>query len=471
MWAASLPYPPSLLPINTLWQLKPRLLAPSLNPTKPLPFGFHTSLRNVQVFAEKKSPPSSTESETENPIPFPPPSCPPLDNANVSSKEYREGIDLGWLPAFPHVILASMSNFIFGYHIGVMNGPIVSIARELGFEGNTLLEGLVVSPTRYRGSLGALCQIATCLGIIAALILGVPSESDPHWWRIMLYIATVPGFILIFGMQFAVESPRWLCKVGRINDAKTVICNLWGESEVNSSIEEIQSVIRNDGSDRGLGWFELFVKPHNRVAFIGGALFVLQQFSGINGVLYFSSLTFHDVGIASSALASLFVGISNGAGSLFALYLMDKQGRKRLLIGSYFGMAISMFMVVFATTFPADEDLTYALSVLGTLMYIFAFAIGAGPVTGIVIPELSSARTRGKIMGFSFSVHWVCNFIVGLFFLELVDRFGIGPVYASFGGTSLLSAIFAMYFIVETKGRSLEEIEMSLNPDFLTKGE
>ncbi|XP_058080577.1 probable plastidic glucose transporter 1 isoform X2 [Magnolia sinica] len=427
-----------------------------------------------------------------------------------------------------------------------MNGPIVSIARELGFEGNPLLEGLVVSifiagafigslssgslvdnlgcrrtlqittiplilgtllsaqahsldemlwgrflvglgigvntvlvpiyisevsPTRYRGSLGTLCQIGTCLGIIVSLLLGIPSENDPHWWRTMLYIASSPAFLLIFGLQFAVESPRWLCKVGRYNDAKRIIYGLWGESEVEKFLEEIQSVIRNDGSDTESSWLELVEGPHKRVALIGGALFVLQQFAGINGILYFSSLTFHDVGITSGALASLFVGLTNFAGALFALYLMDKQGRKKLLIGSYLGMAASMFLITYSISSPLDEQLSHFLPVLGTLVYIFTFAVGAGPVTGLIIPELSSARTRAKIMGFSFSVHWVCNFLVGLFFLELVDRFGISAVYASFGGVSVLSALFAKYFVVETKGRSLEEIEMNLYPDFPTKGE
>lgn len=200
-----------------------------------------------------------------------------------------------------------------------------------------------------------------------------------------------------------------------------------------------------------------------QVAFIGGALFLLQQFAGINGVLYFSSLTFQDVGITDGALASLLVGVTNFAGALCASYLMDKEGRQKLLIGSYLGMAISMLLVVGATSLPLDEDFSHNLSILGTLFYIFTFAIGAGPVTGLVIPELSSNRTRGKIMGFSFSVHWVCNFLVGLFFLDLVETFGVAPVYAGFGGVSLLSALFAYYFIVETKGRSLEEIEMSLN--------
>ncbi|XP_074280869.1 putative plastidic glucose transporter 1 isoform X2 [Silene latifolia] len=391
-------------------------------------------------------------------------------------------VDLGWLPAFPHVLTASMANFLFGYHIGVMNGPIVSVARELGFEGSTILEGLVVSifivgafigsfvsgslvdkfgcrrtlqidtipliigailsaqahsvdevlwgrflvglgiglntvlvpiyisevaPTRYRGSLGSLCQIGTCLGIIASLFIGIPSENDPHWWRTMLYVASIPGFILTIGMQFAVESPRWLCKMGRLNDAKTVVRNLWGPTEVDKAVEEFQSVFTSTEVDTDSKWSELFQEPNYKVALIGGALFLLQQFAGINGVLYFSSLTFQDVGITSAALASLCVGVTNFAGALSALYLIDKQGRRRLLTGSYFGMAISMCLIAYAVALPSDEDFGNNLSIIGTLSYIYSFAIGAGPVTGIIIPELSSSRMRGKIMSFSFSVHWL----------------------------------------------------------------
>ncbi|XP_039113843.1 probable plastidic glucose transporter 1 isoform X2 [Dioscorea cayenensis subsp. rotundata] len=454
------------------------------------------------------------------------------DDETGAVRERVERLDLGWLPAFPHVFTASMTNFLFGYHIGVMNGPIQAIAQELGFDGNSFIEGLVVSifiagafigsisssalidklgcrrtlqidtiplilgailsaqahsvdemllgrflvglgigvntvlvpiyisevsPTKYRGSLGTTSQIGTCLGIIASLCLGISSEGDPHWWRAMLYLASVPAFILLFGMRFAVESPRWLCKVGRVADAKKVIGSIWSDSDIERSIEEIQAVITNDSRDLGSSWVELFVEPHKRVAFIGGSLFILQQFSGINGVLYFSSLTFHDVGITNGALGSLFVGITNFAGALCALYLMDKQGRLRLLTGSYLGMAISMLIIVCVINSPIDEELSHNLSILGTIIYIFTFAIGAGPVTGIIIPELSSTH--------------ICNFMVGLFFLELVDIFGVGPVYATFGGVSFLAAIFAIYFIVETKGRSLEEIELSLNSSLFRKDE
>ncbi|TYK14584.1 putative plastidic glucose transporter 1 [Cucumis melo var. makuwa] len=498
----------------------------------PLRSGFRymfRSIRKFEVLATNKQLPELRNGKSES-------------EEGISLRaEDGDSFDLGWLPAFPHVLVASMSNFLFGYHIGVMNGPIISIARELGFEGNSILEGLVVSifivgaflgsissgslldklgfrrtfqiatiplilgallsaqahtldevlwgrflvglgigvntvlvpiyisevaPTKYRGTLGGLCQIGTCLGIIASLFLGIPSENDPHWWRTMLYIASLPGFFIAFGMQFAVESPRWLSKAGRLDEARVVICNLWGESEVERAVEEFQSVIRNDGSDLNSGWSVLLEEQNFRVAFIGGALFFLQQFAGINGVLYFSSLTFEDVGITNVALASLVIGITNFAGALCALYLMDKQGRQRLLIGSYLGMAVSMLLIVSTISFQFDEELSRNLSIVGTIAYIFSFAIGAGPVTGIIIPELSSTRARGKIMGFSLAVHWVCNFTVGLFFLDLVQTFGVAPVYSGFGAFSLVAAIFSKYFLVETKGRSLEEIEMALNPNF-----
>ncbi|URE19568.1 Sugar transporter [Musa troglodytarum] len=421
-------------------------------------------LKGTRVAVSSKPPPSPVSDSDQQPQ---------ISDVDVrlDLQKETEGLDLGWLPSFPHVLTASMANFLFGYHIGVMNGPIEAIAHELGFEGNSFLEGLVVSifiagafigslgvssfvdkfgsrhtfqldtiplilGALFRGSLGSLCQIGTCLGIIASLALGIPSESDPHWWRIMLYIACIPGFILIFGMQFAVESPRWLYKVGRVNETKKVIETIWGESEVEKSIEEIQTVINDDVKNQKTSWLELLVEPNKK-------------------------------------------------GALFALTLMDNQGRRRLLIGSYLGMAISMFLIVYAITVPLDEGSSHILSILGTLMYIFTFALGAGPVTGIIIPELSSNQSRSKIMVYKlflkdmleymllFDVPHVqiCNFLVGLYFLELVEKFGVGPVYGAFGGVSLMSAVFATYFIVETKGRSLEEIEISMNANLAAKDE
>lgn len=347
-----------------------------------------------------------------------------------------------WLPAFPHVLTAAMANFMFGYHIGVMNGPLESIARELKFEGDTIMEGFVVSifivgaflgsviggvladklgrrstfqldaiplvlgaalsasaqsvnlmilgrflvgigigvntglvpmyisevaPTKFRGALGSMCQIGTCIGIISALLIGLPAETDPHWWRTMLWLATIPGVALMVGMQFAAESPRWLGQMGRWDEAENVIKNLWGEGEVEVAMEELRAASSNEGEDEDITWSELIQAPYFKVAAIGSALFALQQFAGINGVLYFSSLTFRDAGITNSVAASAAVGLANLIGAVVALSLMDNQGRRKLLMGSYAGMAFSMALLVAALEMPGNSDFAHILSVGGTL--------------------------------------------------------------------------------------------------------
>ncbi|KAL3700840.1 hypothetical protein R1sor_018862 [Riccia sorocarpa] len=445
------------------------------------------------------------------------------------------GWDLSWLPVLPHVITAAMANFLFGYHIGIINGPLESIAKELNFEGNTLLEGFVVSifivgafvgsisggvlsdsvgrrrtfqicavpliagaalsasaqsvdavilgrllvgvgigvntalvplyisevaPTKYRGALGSLCQIGTCTGLIAALIFGIPAETDPHWWRTMFWVATLPGLLLIGGMQYAVESPRWLGKVGKWDEARATIDRLWGKDQVEEAIEELRNA--NATKEEEASWSELLSRRYFKVAGIGGALFALQQFAGINGVLYFSSSSFQDAGITNSIAASAAVGFSNLAGAVVASSLMDRQGRRKLLMGSYTGMAISVGIMVAALNLPMDEQLSHTLSVVGNLTYVFTFALGAGPVTALIIPEMCSTRIRAKALAVSLCVHWVCNFAIGLLFLELVQRFGLSAVYTSFGVVSLLSVLFTNLYIIETKGRSLEEIEKIL---------
>ncbi|KAJ7570475.1 hypothetical protein O6H91_01G121500 [Diphasiastrum complanatum] len=349
--------------------------------------------------------------------------------------------DRDWVPVLPHVLTAAMANFLFGYHIGVVNGPLGSIAHDLGFDGDAIMEGFVVSifligaflgslsggiladkvgrrrtfqldmlpmilgaalsastqtvggmllgrflvglgigvntalvplyisevaPTKYRGALGSICQVGTCVGIIAALVIGIPAETDPHWWRTMFWFGTIPAAYLVVAMQFTAESPRWLAKVGRWEEAQNVIKSLWGRFEVEKALEELRNAEKGQQDDAS--WAELLLERNFKVAVIGGALFMLQQFAGINGVLYFSSLTFQDAGITNSTTASAVVGVANLVGALAALSLMDTQGRRKLLMGSYSGMAISMLTLVLALEMPFPEQFSHFLSITGTLM-------------------------------------------------------------------------------------------------------
>ncbi|MCO5551011.1 hypothetical protein L7F22_004506 [Adiantum nelumboides] len=229
-------------------------------------------------------------------------------NAEISSPDMQgvlSGFDWGWVPAFPHAITASMANFMFGYHIG---------------------------------------------------------------WRTLFWIAIIPGVLLILGMQFAVESPRWLSKVGRWGEAENTIRNLWGDSNVQTAMEELKNVSKLIESTAEISWPELLSKRYFKAPAIGSALFALQQFAGINGVLYFSSLTFRDAGITNSMSASAIVAFANLLGALSALYLMDRQGRRNCLMGSYTGMAVAMAILFFSLDHNVGEQMPHSLAISGTLL-------------------------------------------------------------------------------------------------------
>ncbi|KAK6919313.1 LOW QUALITY PROTEIN: Major facilitator, sugar transporter-like [Dillenia turbinata] len=215
--------------------------------------------------------------------------------------------------------------------------------------------------------------------------------------------------------------------VSRLDDAKEVITNLWGASEVEKAMEDIQSVIRNDRNDVDSRWLELFVEPHNKGlswSFTGIFMplawylyIIVASHTRCRHKLHSLEVPFFPGTVCghkwcplllildilrcwdNGGTASLLVGLMNFAGALCAVYLMDRQGRQKLLIGSYLGMAVAMFLFTYATGSSIDEDLSHNLSIVGTLMHIFTFAIGAGPVTGLIIPELSSNRTLWKNHG------------------------------------------------------------------------
>lgn len=208
---------------------------------------------------------------------------------------------------------------------------------------------------------------------------------------------------------------------------------------------------------------ELLYGRHFRVVFIGSTLFALQQLSGINAVFYFSSTVFKSAGVPSN-LANTFVGIANLSGSLIAMALMDRLGRKILLLWSFFGMAVAMVLQVFGASSYVSESGALFLSVGGMLLFVLNFATGAGPVPGLLIPEIVPNRIRAKAMAVCMSVHWVINFFMGLLFLRLLEQFGPQLLYSMFATFCLMAVAFVKRNVVETKGKSLQEIEIALLP-------
>uniref|UniRef100_A0A2P2LZD4 Putative plastidic glucose transporter 2 n=1 Tax=Rhizophora mucronata TaxID=61149 RepID=A0A2P2LZD4_RHIMU len=442
-----------------------------------------------------------------------------------------------WKLSFPHVIVATISSFLFGYHLAVVNEPLESISLDLGFSGNTLEEGLVVStclggaligclfsgwiadgvgrrrafqlcalpmivgasvsatakslavmllgrflvgtgmglgppvaalyvtevsPASVRGTYGSLIQIATCIGLMGALFIGIPAREIAGWWRICFWVSAIPAGILAFAMLFCAESPHWLYKQGRSAEAEAEFERLLGGAHVKFALYELSKLDRGDDMD-SVKFSDLFYGHYFRVVFIGSTLFALQQLSGINAVFYFSSTVFKSAGVPSD-LANIFVGISNLSGSSIAMALMDNLGRKVLLLWSFVGMAVSMGLQVAAASFHSTSSAVLYLSVGGMLMFVFTFALGAGPVPGLLLPEIFPGRIRAKAMAVCMSVHWVINFFVGLLFLRLLEQLGPRLLYTVFASFCLLAVVFVKRNIMETKGKSLQEIEIALLP-------
>ncbi|XP_042397839.1 plastidic glucose transporter 4-like [Zingiber officinale] len=321
-----------------------------------------------------------------------------------------------------------------------------------------------ISPTEIRGALGSINQLFICIGILVALVAGLPLSGNPLWWRTMFTVAIFPSVLMAVGMAFCPESPRWLFQQGKFSQAETAIRKLYGKEQVADVMHELRS--GGEGStEPDAGWFDLFSKRYWKVVSVGAALFLFQQLAGINAVVYYSTSVFRSAGIASDVAASALAGASNVFGTAVASSLMDKRGRKSLLITSFSGMAASMLLLSLSFSWKPLAPYSGTLAVVGTVLYVLSFSLGAGPVPALLLPEIFASRIRAKAVALSLGMHWISNFVIGLYFLSVVQQFGISRVYLGFAGVCTLAVLYITGNVVETKGRSLEEIERALSAE------
>lgn len=244
-----------------------------------------------------------------------------------------------------------------------------------------------IAPTRLRGTLGSVNQLCICFGILGALLVNVAIPATA--WRSMFALAAVPAAMLGVGMLLCPESPVWLSLSGQRSAAENAAVRLWGRD----GLAQLGTDKSDGESQANPSWGEVL---SSRGAQIGVVMFLLQQFSGINAIVYFSSSVFAKAGIASGALASAAVGVVNVLGTILAASLMDKAGRKQLLSLSFGGMGIAMLAMALGLALPSLSGLAGPIALIGTLGYILAFAMGVGPVPGLLVPEITAAKVRGK---------------------------------------------------------------------------
>ncbi len=313
-----------------------------------------------------------------------------------------------------------------------------------------------VSPPKLRGRLVATNQLAIVTGILVAFFSDYMIDSVLNGsWRWMFLAGIFPSALLWVLLFFITRSPRWLVKTGREAEARHVIAKVNPGENVDELVASIRESLKAETAGRKV---KLFRRPMLKLAIVGIAIGMFNQFAGINVIMYYSTDIFREAGFsAESALfQSVLIGFTNLLFTILAMTLIDRFGRKFLLYVGATGM--SVFLGFFSWAFISGN--TEGFILLGLLIgYIAFFAFSQGAVIWVILSEMfpTTVRSRGTAIG-SFS-HWIFNFGIALLFPVISSRIGVGPVFVFFTVATFVSLFFYRFVLVETKGKSLEEIE------------
>jgi sugar porter (SP) family MFS transporter len=335
------------------------------------------------------------------------------------------------------------------------------------------------SPPSIRGRLGSLQQLAIVSGIFLSLAIDwvlarlAGGASKELWlnmqaWRWMFLVMAVPA--LVYGaLAYTIpESPRYLVATHRIPEARTVLTMLLGEKNLEITINRIQETLR---AEKPPSWRDLR-KPAGGIygiVWVGLGLSIFQQFVGINVIFYYSNVLWQAVGFGeeSSFTITVITSVTNIATTLIAIALIDKVGRKPLLLIGSTGMAITLgtMAAIFgtATTHMVDGkeqpflgDTTGTIALIAANLFVVAFGMSWGPVVWVLLGEMFPNRIRAAALGLAAAGQWAANWLITVTFPALRDLLGVA--YGFYALCAVLSFLFVWQWVEETKGKSLEDM-------------
>src|SRR4051794_1204596 len=321
-----------------------------------------------------------------------------------------------------------------------------------------------MSPPRVRGGLVSFNQLAIVCGILLAYVVNYAFKDLPNEWRWMLGVAAIPGLVLAVGMLTVPRSPRWLVMKGRQDEAREVLVRLReGDEEANID-EEMDEIVEANEQERDVKVGDLWKPGFRPLLMVGILLAVAQQFVGVNTVIYYAPTILSDTGMGNSAaLAStVIVGVTNLVFTIIAVLLLDKVGRRALLITGTVGTMLSLVLLgVYFTSSSLQANASW-LALAGLVLFIASFAIGLGPVFWLMISEIFPVAQRSRAMAVCTIFNWGANFLVAQTFLTLVGAITQQGVFFLYAALALVSVGLFWVKVPETKGRSLEEIQDDL---------
>lgn len=358
---------------------------------------------------------------------------------------------IGWLA----IAFAKDSSFLYtgrlftGFGVGVISFTVPVYISE-------------IAPRHLRGGLGAVNQLSVTIGIMLAYLFGLFFS-----WRALAIAGMTPCFLLVLGLFFIQESPRWLAKMGKDNFKASLQALRGSDVDISIELAEIKSIMEMDNQQSRIKFCELFERRYALPLSIGIGLLLLQQLSGINGIMFYSTYIFKSAGISSANAASLGLGAIQVLMTGVAVWLMDKAGRRLLLMVSSGGMAIchlllglSFYLKIHLAEASEYETYFSVLALTSVLIFIVSFSLGMGAIPWIIMSEILPVNVKGVAGSVATLSNWMTSWLVTMTF-NLLMAWSFSGTFMLYALLCALTLAFVAFCVPETKGRTLEEIQSS----------
>jgi SP family xylose:H+ symportor-like MFS transporter len=385
-----------------------------------------------------------------------------------------------WGSGLPSMLPESISLMVF---FRILGGIAIGIASM-----NAPMYIAEIAPADKRGTLVTFYQLAIVVGFFVVFLVTYfignnLSEADniSFGWRQMFWSESIPALLFLALLFFVPKSPRWLMTKGKEEEALNILTRIHGEDSANKEIVEIRNSIKSENNKENVS---IFSKPLLAIIVIGTVLSALQQFTGINAVLYYGADIFEQAlgfGQDDVLKQQILLATVNLVFTFIAMYAVDKFGRKPLLMIGGFGMLIGFLMMGFTLYFSDYSNINAAgmpsitqtegiVSLIGVLIFIGAFAMSMGPVVWVILSEIFPNKIRSIAMSIAVAAQWLANYFVSQTFPIIVDSdanklqldggiWNNALPYFIFSIFIIIIIVFVWKFIPETKGKTLEEME------------
>jgi len=342
----------------------------------------------------------------------------------------------------------SLELFIFARILGGVAVGVASILSPMYIAE--------LAPAKYRGTLVSLNQLAIVVGILIAFFSNyLLVDTGVNNWRWMLLVMAAPAVLLFFSLFFVPESPRWLVARNQNDEALKVLIKTAGITNAETELKEIEQTLRVQDESTYADLFAPKVKP---LLFIGIILSVFQQITGINTIMYYAPKIFANVGQSndSALLQTIAIGSTNLVFTLVAMLLIDRYGRKILIVIGSLGMTLMLAGLSLLFFLQETSGILVLVFILG---YIAFFAASLGPALWVVVTELFPNRLRSKGMSIAIVSLWIACTIVTIAFPVMLEELSGGVTFLIFALICLANLFYVISYVPETKGKTLEELE------------